>query len=415
MAETISQLNAERAEQMTEIVAARERHVEAIARIDAQLQRSKREPTDRHQLLIGLAVWLALSFAAAFASHAYGADLTQIEIDLVIADFAFILAAIFWIAGTAVLGVVKESAAANLAVNARETQTQQLAADIAAAEGSIREIDATLDRIRSRTPFLSKQEPATGAMKINPVDGAEMVYVPAGTFIMGTEMREIDDVPLGSSGQDIPRAFYMNCITDNGPRREIQLDGYWIYKYPVTVGQYRQFCTETGSTMPRSTAEVDDDLGDRHPIDHLTWHAAKAYCDWAGVRLCTEAEWEKALRGNEGWRYPWGDAWVPTLSARVDDSDNRTPVEAFDDLAGPFGAVGFYGEGSQWCDDLYLEAAWTDSPRHNPRGPASNTTGDRVIRGGGCGDDPLGYIVAKRYHSDPLKRGQCGIQPVSDG
>jgi formylglycine-generating enzyme required for sulfatase activity len=166
--------------------------------------------------------------------------------------------------------------------------------------------------------------------------------------------------------------------------------------------------------MPRNAADIDDDLGDRHPIDHITWHAAKAYCEWAGGRLCTEAEWEKAMRGTDGRRFPWGDSWDPTLPARTDGWDNRTPVEAFDDLAGPFGAVDFYSELSQWCEDLYVEAAWTVSPRRNPRGPASNKNGERAIRGGGCGEDPMAYVVSKRFHIDPLKRGQCGIRPVSD-
>jgi formylglycine-generating enzyme required for sulfatase activity len=242
-----------------------------------------------------------------------------------------------------------------------------------------------------------------------------MVYVAAGAFTMGLDEQDIAEMPIALASDELTRRFHSNCIADNGPRREVHLDGYWIYKYPVTIGQYRIYCSETGAAMPRDAASIDDDLGERHPIDHITWHAAKAYCDWAGVRLCTEAEWEKALRGTDGRRYPWGDIWDPDLAARTDNWTNRTPVEAFDDLVSPYGAVDFYGDESQWCDDLYEEAWWAISPRHNPRGPASNRKGERVIRGGGCGDDPMAYVVSKRSFSDPLRAGQCGIRPVSDG
>jgi hypothetical protein len=223
--ETIAELNSERTAQMNEIVAARERHNEILAGIDAQLRRSRREPTDRHQLTVGLGVWAALSFAAAFAFHALGADLAQIEIDLVIADFTLVIALIFWVAGTAAIGVLKESAASSLAEKAREAQTQQLAADIAAAEGAIRGIDATLDRIRARAPFISKKEPAAGAMRINPIDGAEMVYIPAGPSIMGMQSHEIEEIPSSLAADEIVRQFHRGCVTDNGPRREVHLDG----------------------------------------------------------------------------------------------------------------------------------------------------------------------------------------------
>ena len=125
--------------------------------------------------------------------------------------------------------------------------------------------------------------PVAGATRINPKDGAVMVYVPAGEFVMGD-----DQMPRSS------------------PRRTVTLDAFWIYKNDVTVAQYRKFCQATGRQMPQTpTWGWKDD----HPVVNVTWDDAKAYCDWAGAALPTEAQWEKAARGTDGRMYPWGNEW----------------------------------------------------------------------------------------------------------
>jgi len=110
-----------------------------------------------------------------------------------------------------------------------------------------------------------------------------MIYIPAGEFIMGSSKYDRET-----------------------PQREVYLDGYWIYKYEVRVAQYRKFCQHTGREMPSppSWRWADD-----HPMVNVTWDDAAAYTRWAGGRLPTEAQWEKAARGTDGREYPWGDDW----------------------------------------------------------------------------------------------------------
>ena len=118
--------------------------------------------------------------------------------------------------------------------------------------------------------------------KINAKDGAKMVWIPAGEFIMGSDEYAAEK-----------------------PAHKVYLDGFWMDKNDVTVAQYRQFCEATGRQMPKapSWGWIDD-----HPVVNVTWDDAKAYADWAGMALPTEAEWEKAARGGEYHRYVWGDA-----------------------------------------------------------------------------------------------------------
>ena len=142
------------------------------------------------------------------------------------------------------------------------------------------------DKTLSPTTTPAQAAPSSHSSKLNTKDGAEMVQVPAGDFMMGA------DLVKDSEERNI----------NNATRHKVTLDGYWIYKYDVTVAQYRKFCTETGHAMP-----VDPSWGwrDDHPIVNVNWDDANQYAKWAGGSLPTEAQWEKAARGADGRAVPW--------------------------------------------------------------------------------------------------------------
>jgi formylglycine-generating enzyme len=196
-------------------------------------------------------------------------------------------------------------------------------------------------------------------MRSNPIDGAELVAVPAGEFIMGS-----DDGP-----------------DDERPRRRVYLNGFRIYLTEVTVAQYRAFCAACGRSMPDppSWGWKDD-----HPIVNVSADDAQAYAQWAGVALPTEAQWEKAARGPDGRNYPWGNEWNPDKChcsrAKLNDAQGTAPVTAHPEGASPCGALDMVGNVWELCADWYRKDCYRTAPSRNPTGPSSGAV--RVVRGG---------------------------------
>jgi len=235
-------------------------------------------------------------------------------------------------------------------------------------------------------------------ISINPTDGAAMVWVPGGAFTMGTEYAAWWDAPQ---------------------TQQVTLTGYWMYKYEVTVAQYRAFCAATSRALPTFPSGyswagtwVDASL-QQHPIVNVTWHDAKAYADWAGVTLPTEAQWEYAARGPQGRNYPWGgtatafesdNGWEQTKCANSYTSDQNIstwPVGSFPAGASWCGAHDLAGNVWEWCADWYRD--YSSTPVTNPTGPASGSL--RVLRGGSWfGNNPDIYCGAGRNGDDPGDR-----------
>jgi formylglycine-generating enzyme required for sulfatase activity len=201
--------------------------------------------------------------------------------------------------------------------------------------------------------------------KINPKDGAEMILIPAGEFLMGSK----DTEKLSNVNEK--------------PQRKAYLDIYYMYKNEVTVAQYRKFCTATGRKMPNAP---DWGCRDTHPIVNVSWNDAKAYADWAGVVLPTEAQWEKAARGTDGCIYPWGNTWDETKCANYTNSGkgNTTsgthPVGSFPTGASPYGVMDMAGNVWEWCGDWYSGDYYKNALAKNPTGPVTGIS--RVLRGG---------------------------------
>jgi formylglycine-generating enzyme required for sulfatase activity len=165
--------------------------------------------------------------------------------------------------------------------------------------------------------------------RINPVDGAEMVWVPAGKFRMG----EMSKSQSSNSNAQV--------------QREVRLDGYWIYRYEVTVAQFRDFCRATKREMPFQTyGNVD-----AYPVVNVNWNDAFAYARWAGVVLPSEEQWEKAARGLDRRCYPWGNHWGAERSCYK--TNHPCPVGSYPSGMSPYGCYDMIGNVHEWCADFY--------------------------------------------------------------
>ena len=198
-------------------------------------------------------------------------------------------------------------------------------------------------------------------------DKAEMVYIPEGPFIMGSD----DD----------------SALTGSKPAHEVYLDGFWIDKYEVTNAQFAQ-CVETGYCYePRdlSSATCEDYYENEDyanfPVIHVDWNQAKAYCFWAGKRLPTEAEWEKAARGEESYTYPWGNELPKEIPMQVGqfETGDTAPVDAFPKGVSPYGVYNMGGNVWEWTADQYDQYYYNKSPAENPKSVTGGN--DYVIRG----------------------------------
>ncbi len=236
-----------------------------------------------------------------------------------------------------------------------------------------------------------------------------MMYIPPGEFLMGTSAVEMDTL-LRLYPEWSPEMF-----RNEQPQLSVFLDGFYIYKTPVAVAQYLNYCHESGREMPPSPpwGWVDD-----HPMVNVTWHEAVDYCEWAGVRLPSEAEWEKAARGTDGRRYPWGDAWDRTRCRCSEleklDAGCTTPVGSYPQGASPYCVLDMVGNVTEWCADWYDPTGYQAAAA---RIPAALLDGDRkVLRGGAwLFNDPLDLRCAVKDGFAPAQRllwGDGGIRGV---
>ncbi|MCK4473565.1 MAG: SUMF1/EgtB/PvdO family nonheme iron enzyme [Anaerolineae bacterium] len=232
--------------------------------------------------------------------------------------------------------------------------------------------------------------PSAGETWTRPADGMVMVYVPAGEFLMGATDADSE------AGED------------EKPPHRVYLDGFWIDRTEVTNAQYRKCVEARACREPWCWDESNFGYHDRfnaldQPVVCVLWNNAHDYAAWVGGRLPTEAEWEKAARGTDGRKYPWGNEAPDCSKANYKDCvGGTTAVGSCPEGASPYGALDMAGNAWEWTTDKYGEDYYTHSPSHNPQGPDSG--GFRVMRGGAFLGDPRNIRCTARYRGSPKYR-----------
>jgi formylglycine-generating enzyme required for sulfatase activity len=214
-------------------------------------------------------------------------------------------------------------------------------------------------------------------------DGAPMVLVPAGEFTMGSPQGDDDEQP-------VHRVF---------------LDSFYLDTFEVTNGRFAKFVAAIQSEPPWGFADQETPVVHaEQPVRWVNWLEATGYCLWAGKRLPTEAEWEKAARGTDGRPYPWGPE-PPTPAHAVfglkEGTETVSPIGNRDKGRSPYGVHDLAGNLYEWVTDWYDDAFYTLQPTINPRGPGEGTA--KVQRGGSYINNPYRLRASFRTKGDPTE------------
>jgi formylglycine-generating enzyme required for sulfatase activity len=297
------------------------------------------------------------------------------------------------------------------------SQTAVIITYTATAEPTVTKVEET-QHTKTLTPEPTKK-PGNAE---NPITGGIVLYIPDGEFLMGATER---DLAIAGDKE----------IRDESPNRWVKLTAFWIDKFEVTNQQFEIFVNKTGyitSAERKSEAYIynaaknlidtkssranwrDPDgsgqgfAGKEHPVSQMSWQDANTFCEWAGGRLPTEAEWEYAARGSDGRVYPWGNDYDGNL---LNGSDLRlgqdrflsiyddgykftAPVGSYLQGASPFGVLDMAGNVAEWVADIYDAEYYRWGENSNPLGPSSGK--NHSLRGGSWYSGPRGNRLANR-------------------
>jgi len=228
---------------------------------------------------------------------------------------------------------------------------------------------------KNKEPAQKKRSSSTTMKTERPPLEFDWVVIPAGEFLMGSDKQKDP-----------------NASDDELPQHRVYLSEYAIARFPVTNAQYKHFVEATGYAKPNHWKNGEIPAGfETHPVCYVRWQQVHAFCQWAKVRLPTEAEWEKAARGTDERIYPWGNGppteiranfapgWMKEL-IRSFQSPQTTPVGKYPQGASPYGVLDMAGNVWEWVADWYDAGYYKSSPTVDPPGPSSGTS--HVVRGG---------------------------------
>jgi formylglycine-generating enzyme required for sulfatase activity len=308
--------------------------------------------------------------------------------------------------------------------------------ELGADSASVEEGSAQITEQVPATDPPATSTPRPGSIIVSDIDGMSMAYVPAGAYVLGSDQSEIDWT------LEQCMVFHDDCqpssFEDEMPSHAVQLAAYWIDQTEVTVAMFARFVENTGYETEAERTQFsnvyDDEEWERErnvdwlhptgsertapddePVRNVSWHDAWVYCQWAGKRLPTEAEWEAAARGSDHRLFPWSNlppsdtlanladgslydaAW---RNSEIDDGFREvSPVDAFPAGSSPYGLMGMAGNVKEWVYDWYSPGYDLADGAANP--VVSINTGQRVRKGGGYTSSLTAARSANRAGEEP--------------
>lgn len=258
-----------------------------------------------------------------------------------------------------------------------------------------REMVATVQTVPQVAPAAARRDFSV-YQTIMGDEGREMVQIPEGPFTMGSDEGDPDEAPA----------------------HQIYLKSYYIDTKEVTQQEYDRFSSMT-KRGERKIPVFEEDIsrleGPNLPAVGMSWSDAFAYCRWAGKRLPTEAEWEKAARGEGKRKYTWGDTFEvghANLDGEEDGFKYLAPPGSYESGRSPYGVYDMIGNVSEWVADTYQKDYYRETPYRDPKGPDE---GDhRVIRGGSWRDSPHGARITNRFPANISPDVTIGIRCAKD-